>query len=49
MGHEKVVGEGGTGPGGNAGSDCGIRRGGGGGRDGGRSRGSIGKLNHGIN
>ena len=32
VGHEKVVGEGDTGPGGSVGSDGGIRRGGGGGR-----------------
>ena len=49
VGCEKVVGEGGTGPGGSVGSDGGIRRGGGGGRDGGRSRGISGEINHGIN
>ena len=46
VGCEKVVGEGGTGPGGSVGSDGGIRRGGGGGRDRGRSRGIIGEVNH---
>ena len=49
VGREKVVGEGGTGPGGSMVSDGGIRRGGSGGRDGGRSRGISGKVNHGIN
>ena len=45
VGHEKVVGEGGAGPGESVGSDNSIRRGGGGGRYGG----SISKVNHGIN
>ena len=49
MGHEKVVVEGDTGPGGRVGSDDGIRKGYGGGGDRGRSRGSSRKLNHGIN
>ena len=49
VGREKVVGEGGIGPGGSVGSDRGTRRGGGGGRDGGRSRGISGKVNQGIN
>ena len=49
VGREKVVGEGGTGPVGSVGSCGGIRRGGGGGRDRGRSRGSSGKVNNGIN
>ena len=49
VGREKLVGEGGTGPGGSVGSGSGIRRGGGGGRDGGRSRGISGEINHGIN
>ena len=48
MGHEKVVGEGGTGPGGSVESDGCTRRICGGGRDRGRSRGGIRKVNHGI-
>ena len=46
VGREKVVVEGGTGPGGSVRSNGGIRRGGGGGIDGGRSKGTSGKLNH---
>ena len=49
VGCEKVVGEGGTGPGGSVGSDCCTRRGGGGVRDGGINRESSVKVNHGIN
>ena len=49
VGCEKVVGEGGTGPGGSVGSDSCTRRGGGGVRYRGRIRGSSGKINHGIN
>ena len=49
VGHDKVVGEGGTGTSGSVGSDGGIRRGGGGGIDEGRSRWCSGKVNHGIN
>ena len=48
VGREKVVGEGFTGTGESMGSDNSIRRGGGGGIYGGRSRGSSGKINHGI-
>ena len=49
VGRENVVGEGGTGPGGSVESDGCIRRIYGGGRDGGRSRGGSGKVNHRIN
>ena len=44
-----MVGEGGTGPGGSAGSYGSTRRVGGGGRYGGINRGSSSELNHGIN
>ena len=49
VGREKVVGEGGNGPGGSVGTDGGIRRGGGVRIDRVRSRGISGKVNHGIN
>ena len=49
VGRHKVVVEGVNGPGGSVGSDGGIRSAGRGGRYGWRSRGGIGKLNHGIN
>ena len=49
MGCEKVVREGGNGPGGSVGCDGGIRIVGGGRRDGGRFRGSSSNVNHGIN
>ena len=49
VGREKVVGEGGTGPGESVGSDGGNRRGGGGGIDGWISGGSSRKPNHGEN
>ena len=49
VGREKLVVEGGTRPGRSLVSNGGIRRGGGGGRDRERIRGSISKVNHGIN
>ena len=49
MGREKVVVEGGTGPGGRVGSGNSIIRGGWDGRDGRISGESSGKVNHGIN
>ena len=48
MGREKVVGEGGTGPGASLGSDVSIRRRGGGGKDGWISRGISKKVNFGL-
>ena len=48
VGCEKVVGAGGTGPGGSAGGGSGSSSGGGGGRGGGGSRGSSMELKHGT-